>query len=144
MNKEATISITGKERAFEEKNSTKTELVTEGKYYKKGNKYFVSYQENQMTDFAGDKVTTTLKIDGKSVSMTRFGQINTHMVFSEGEKNMGYYETPFGSFTIGVVSDDVDVSLSDDGGNIHIKYLLEIDNDQRAMHDLTFNIKARA
>ena len=31
MNKEATISITGKERAFEEKNSTKTELVTEGK-----------------------------------------------------------------------------------------------------------------
>lgn len=141
MNKEATISITGKESRLEDSNAVMTELITEGKYYKKGDKYYISYNENQLSDI-NSKITTTLKIDGDKVSMTRFGQVNTHMVFSEGTKHMGYYETPYGSFTIGVLSDNVDVKLSDDGGNIHIKYLLEINNDQKAVHDLTLNIKA--
>jgi uncharacterized beta-barrel protein YwiB (DUF1934 family) len=141
MNKEATISIVGEEKRTEDTDATKTELITEGRYYKKGDKYYVSYQENQISSYS-DNITTTLKIDGDRVSMTRFGEINTHMVFSEGTKHLGYYETPFGSFTIGVMSDNVDVRLSDEGGKIHIKYLLEIDNNTRATHDLTLSIKA--
>jgi len=40
------------------------------------------------------------------------------------------------------MSDDVDVNIGDTGGDIHIKYLLEINNDAKASHDLELNIRA--
>jgi len=140
MNREVIISITGSENSPNGKEENLVELVTEGKYYKKGDKYYVSYKETSVTGF-DDNTTTTLKIDGKTVAMTRFGQVNTHMVFKQGEKHTGYYETPYGSFTVGVLSDDVDVNINDGGGEIHINYLLQIDNATRARHDLKLNIR---
>ncbi len=139
MNKGAIISICGQEN-YLDGTDEKTELVTEGKYYKKGNKYFISYNETPMTGF-DTNTKTTIKVDGDTVAMTRFGQVNTHMVFKPGEKHISHYETPFGSFTIGVISDEVDVKIGDNGGDIRIKYLLEIDNNTRARHDLTLNIR---
>ena len=141
MSREVIISITGLEK-YEDDNteSTKTELVTEGKYYKKGDKYYLSYKETEMTGFDED-TTTTLKIDGNSVAMTRFGLVNTHMVFKEGQKHTGHYETPFGSFTIGVFSDEVEIEMNEDGGDISIQYLLEIDNNTKARHNLKLNVR---
>lgn len=137
--KEAIISITGLEEVLGGE-SEKTELVTSGKYYKKGNKYYISYKETEVTGF-DENTTTTVKIDGDTVAMTRFGQVNTHMVFKSGEKHVGHYETPFGSFTVGIISDDVKIDIDDCGGDISIKYLLEIDNNTKAKHDLRLNIR---
>ncbi len=137
--KEAIISITGSEEVIGGEGEN-VELVTSGKYYKKGDKYYVTYQETEVTGF-DDHTTTTLKIDGDTVAMTRFGQVNTHMVFKRGEKHMGHYETPFGSFTVGIISDDVQVDVSDNGGDISIDYLLEIDNSTKAKHNLRLNIR---
>lgn len=140
MNKQAIISIKGKENSFDGEEDSAVELVTEGKYYKKGDKYYISYKETEVTGF-DQNTTTTLKVDGDTVALTRFGEVNTHMVFKSGEKHMGYYETPFGSFTIGIISNDVKIDIGDNGGDIRIKYLLEIDSNTKAHHDLRFNIR---
>ncbi len=140
MNRDVIISIIGQENPLDEKPDNAIELVTSGRYYKKGDKYYLSYQETEVTGF-DDNTTTTLKIDGDTVTMTRFGQVNTHMVFRRGERHMGHYETPYGSFTVGVLPDDVDVNIEDSGGDIRIKYLLEIDNNTKATHDLHLNIR---
>ena len=77
MNKDVIISVVGTEQTPE--GNDKVEFVTEGQYYKKGSKVYLKYKESEMTGF--DNTTTTLKIDGDTVSMTRFGNFNSHMVF---------------------------------------------------------------
>ncbi len=140
MNKNVIISITGKEQLVEASREDMIELVTEGKYYKKGSKHFFSYNETEMTGF-DNGTKTTLKVDGDTVTMTRFGSINTQMVFKQGEKYLGHYETPYGSFTVGIVADEVSVNIDEKGGDIEINYLLEIDNAAKAEHNLILNIR---
>lgn len=140
MNKEVIISIKGTESLVDDSDSDNIELVTEGKYYKKGDKHYLSYLESgELTGFDGTQ--TTVKIDGNTVSLTRFGEINSHMVFKEGERHLGHYETPYGSFTVGITSDSVNVDIGETCGNIRIKYMLEIDNSAQAMHDLQMSIR---
>ena len=139
MNKEVIISIEGQEIIPEMGEENKTELVTEGKYYKKGEKHYLSYKETEVTGF--DATTTMLKIEDNRVALTRYGQVNTHMVFASGEKHTGYYDTPYGSFTVGVVSDDVKVEFEENRGKINIHYLLEIDNNTKAEHRLSLNVR---
>ena len=140
MNKDVIISIKGTESLIEDNDIDNIELVTEGKYYKKGNKHYFSYSETEeMTGF--ENTQTTLKIDGDTVSITRFGEINSHMVFKEGEKHLGHYETPFGSFTVGITSDSVIVDMGEKTGSINIKYMLEIDNSAKALHSLQLSIR---
>ena len=139
MNKEVIISIEGQEIIPEMGEENKTELVTEGKYYKKGEKHYLSYKETEVTGF--DATTTMLKIEDNRVALTRYGQVNTHMVFASGEKHTGYYDTPYGSFTVGVISDDVKVSFEENRGKIDIHYLLEIDNNTKAEHTLSLQVR---
>ena len=137
MNRDVIISVVGIESGTDGEND-KIEFVTEGKYYKRGNNHYLKYNESEMTGL--DKTTTTLKIDGDTVSMTRFGQINTHMVFRSGQQHLGHYETPYGSFTIGIISDDVKINIGENSGDISINYVLEIDNDTKAAHSLKLSI----
>ena len=137
MNKDIIISVTGIEN--DDDGDDKIEFVTEGKYYKRGGKHYFKYEESEMTGF-DSHTTTTLKVDGDTVSMTRFGKVNTHMVFKTGEHHLGHYETPYGSFTIGILSDDVRVDIGEDKGDISIRYLLEIDNNTKAEHYLKVNM----
>ncbi len=139
MNKEVIISIEGQEMFAEGGEENVTELVTAGKYYKKGDKHYLSYKETEMTGF--EATTTMLKIENDRVALTRYGQVNTHMVFAPGEKHTGYYETPYGSFTVGIVSDDVKVQFGKNSGQIDIHYLLEIDNNTKAEHTLSLNVR---
>ena len=139
MNKEVIISISGEEKFPEMGEENKTELVTEGKYYKKGDKHYLSYKETEVTGF--EETTTMLKIEADRVALTRFGQFNTHMVFAPGEKHTGYYDTPFGSFTVGIISDAVKVEFGQNTGKIDIRYSLEIDNSTKAEHTLSLNVR---
>ncbi len=139
MNKEVIISIEGQEMFPEGGEENVTALVTEGKYYQKGDKHYLSYKETEVTGF--DATTTTLKIENDRVALTRFGQVNTHMVFAPGEKHTGYYDTPYGSFTVGIVSDAVKVEFGQNTGKIDIHYLLEIDNNTKAEHTLSLSVR---
>lgn len=139
MNKEVIISIAGEEKFPEMGEENVTELVTEGKYYKKGDKHYLSYKETEVTGF--EETTTMLKIENDRVALTRYGQFNTHMIFAPGEKHTGYYDTPFGSFTVGVISDAVKVEFGQNSGKIDIKYSLEIDNSTKAEHTLSLNVR---
>lgn len=139
MNKKVIISITGEEKNIYGEDD-KIEFVTEGNYYERNGKSYLSYKETEISGFDSN-TTTTLKIDGDTVSMTRFGNVNTHMVFSPGKRHLSHYETPYGSFTIGVVPEAVAIDMTDGSGNINIAYSLEIDNSPSATHSLNLNVR---
>ncbi|HEX9061759.1 MAG TPA: DUF1934 domain-containing protein [Clostridia bacterium] len=138
MNKNVIISVKGTQTS-ENRDANRLELVTEGKYYKKGEDYFVTYKESEVTGMEG--TTTTLKVSNGTVTLMRFGVVNTHFVFEEGQKHLSHYDTVHGSFTISIQANKVDIDVNDEGGEIWVDYHLEIDNNKTGDNDFHMCIR---
>ena len=71
----------------------------------------------------------------------RFGKNNSQLIFEKGQKHISYYETEYGSFTVGVFSNLVDIDVDDSGGEIAIDYFLEVNSSMTQENDLCLQIK---
>lgn len=122
--KEVKIIIKGKQTSVEgEVNNI--EMVTEGKFYKKNDIYYIVYDESEITGMEGS--TTTLKIDGNKVLMKRFGSNTSKLIFEKGNKHISEYETIYGNMPIEVITSKADIDISDSGkGRIDLAYRLDI------------------
>jgi uncharacterized beta-barrel protein YwiB (DUF1934 family) len=138
VDKNVIISLKGTQTAEDEEPNV-LELVTEGKYYKEDNAYFVTYNESEVTGMDG--TTTTLKVADGIVTLMRSGSVNSHFVFQRGQKHISYYDTEYGAFTIGVYANEVDVRMDDSGGEIRVGYQMEIDNNKSAENDFYMSIR---
>ena len=117
------------------------ELTTAGKLYDKDGKDYLSYAEGDLSGM--EKCNTTLKISPDGiVTMMRHGQTNTHMIFEKGKCHIGHYETPYGDFTISVTANDINVSLDENGGNIDIDYIMDINNIARSRNGISLTVRA--
>jgi uncharacterized beta-barrel protein YwiB (DUF1934 family) len=138
MNKDVIISVKGTQTSIN-MDTTVLELVTEGKYYKKDETYFVTYKESKMTGMDG--TTTTLKIADGVVTLMRFGSVNSQFIFQQGRKHMSHYDTIYGAFTVGVFANSVSVNVDDSGGEIRVDYEIEIDNNKSGDNDFHMLIR---
>jgi len=125
MKKDVIITIRGLQ-SFEDADSDSIELVTSGRFYEKNGNYYISYKESELTGLGN--TTTTVKIEKSKVTVMRFGDLETHMIFEEGKKHISYYDMGFGSLTVGISTKSIDKSLSDLGGRMKIDYAMEINN----------------
>ncbi len=139
MKKDIIISIKG---AFgdEAGENDDMELVTRGNYYEKNGKKYIVYDESEVTGFP-EGTKTMLKIDGRTVTMSRNGRGGTFMVFESGKKHMGHYETPYGSFTVSTTTDKMKVDIGEKKGNIAIDYFVDIDNVPQSANSLFLSIR---
>ncbi|HEY8350719.1 MAG TPA: DUF1934 domain-containing protein [Clostridiales bacterium] len=138
MDKNVIISVKGTQSTNDQVN-TIMEFVTEGKYYKKDEAYFITYDESEVTGMSG--TTTTLMVMDGIVTLVRVGTINSQFVFQQGQKHISYYDTEYGAFTVGVTANEVDVKIDDSGGEIRIGYQLEIDNTETGENDFWMSIR---
>ncbi len=138
MKKYVIISVKGTQTSSGQEANI-LELVTEGKYYKKGDAYFITYKESEVTGMEG--TTTTLKIADGVVTLMRFGSVNSQFIFEQGQKHLSYYDTSYGTFTVGVYANEVNVKVDDEGGEIRVDYQLEIDNNKSGENDFHMFIR---
>jgi len=138
MDKNVIISLKGTQTANDQ-DAGFLELVTEGKYYKEDDAYYVTYDESDVTGMSGTK--TTLKVMDGVVTLIRVGSVNSQFVFQQGQKHISYYDTEYGAFTIGVLANEVDVRIDDNGGEIRVGYQLEIDNNNTGENDFYLSIR---
>lgn len=115
------------------------ELTTMGRYIKKDDKYYISYEGSELTGY--EDTTTTLKIKDGYVSMIRFGKTSTQMVFEKEKKYVGYYETPFGSLSVGVTTNSMTVDINDEGGELELDYMVELNNSLPTHNGLHLKIR---
>ena len=137
-NKNVILTVRGTQAAANQQTS-ELELVTEGKYYKKGNAYFITYKESEVTGMEG--TTTTLKVIDGVVTLMRFGMVNTQFIFEQGQKHVSYYDTSHGAFTIGIFANEVNINVDDSGGEIKVDYEIEIDNNKSGENDFHMLIR---
>lgn len=115
------------------------ELITEGKFYIKNGSYYLVYDETEISGMEGS--TTTLKIQGQKISMKRFGNNTSNLVFEKGKKHIAEYETLYGDMTMEVMTNSMDINISETGkGNIDLSYRLNILDAMESSNHLTIDI----
>ncbi len=139
MKKDVIITIKGLQNFDEVEEDGNVELVTSGSFYEKNGNYYIKYKESELTGL-GD-TTTTVKVEKGKVTVIRFGELETHMIFEEGQKHISYYDMGFGSLTVGINTRKIDKTLSESGGKLRIDYSMEINNAVAGENVLYMNIR---
>ena len=130
MNKKVSVKISGlhsAESADGTQSDDNIEVINIGSYYKRNGKHYVKYEEP--VDMSDKSNSNLLKISNNEVELISRGIRSTHMVFTRGQKNMNYYQTPFGSLNLWVDTYELSVSESDRKITVDIGYGLEVNLD---------------
>lgn len=86
----------------------------------------LTYLESELTGLEG--TTTTFHITPERITLHREGTLNSEMIFQEGQKHFSLYETPYGGLMLGVNTHRAKADFGEDGGNLSIRYALEVDS----------------
>lgn len=125
--KEVMIRIKGKQ-VSKDAGEDEMEFVTEGKLYlRKGTVYLV-YDETELSGVPGCR--TRLRLRDGEIQMKRFGEgagVGTEILFEQGKRYTGYYDTPFGPIPLEVLTNYVRSSITEEGGGgIDIDYEISL------------------
>ncbi|MCL2747895.1 MAG: DUF1934 domain-containing protein [Oscillospiraceae bacterium] len=140
MDRNVLISIQGRQLLSESDGLDQIELITPGHFSREGGDYMITYRESELTGMEG--TTTTLRVEGPRVVLSRMGDVCSHMIFEQGQRHLSYYETGEVPMTVGVSASRVSASLTDDGGKIEVDYELEIDQAFTGLNRITVNVSS--
>lgn len=124
MKKDVLITVRGTQ--INDGTPETVELMTPGTMTGRNGKFAISYLETELTGTAG--VTSTfLILNPDRVVLTRDGPIKSRMVFVKDVKNESLYDLGFGSLLLGILTRDIQVDLTENGGRLFIDYVVEIE-----------------
>jgi len=141
LNDNYDISIVGKQYYGSDIDSGEISLNTTGSYTKRGNARFIAYKEYDDDDPTVSR-TAVLKVEKDCVTMMR-GQSATRLILEKGKRNYCLYDMGFGSLTVGIFTSVLDSSLNDTGGELSVKYTLDIDSNLSSSNELEVKVKPR-
>ena len=98
----------------------KIEFVTPAELTVKNNKYYITFED--LGDEEEAPAKSTLKIDTDKVTLLRYGVTSSQMIFEQGKKHTGNYQTPYGNVSLGVFSDMLTIDINENGGNLDVSY----------------------
>ena len=116
------------------------ELMTDGEYVQEDGISTFSYMESSLTGQEG--LMTTFDVENDRVVLRRGDGISGDMIFSENQKHHFLYDTPFGSIMLGIDTHSITNNMNDDGGNLEIRYDIEVDNVSVSQNLFKINIRS--
>ena len=115
------------------------ELYTKGSYYRKNGCYYISYSDNDDNGLRTGK--SVIKVsDGNRVSVIRASS-GPSMIIEEGTRNVCLYEIGGKEIYFGIDTEYVKNELSDSGGNLSLKYSLDVNS--APFNEVTINITVK-
>ena len=117
--KNAIIEVESKQSIDEEG----IKVVTPGNFYKEDGIFYAIYEETEISGMEG--TITTIKIDGNKVLLNRKGNLNSEMIFEQGQSSYVLYETPYGTLDMKITTDNIDGEIKENGGSLDLEYILE-------------------
>lgn len=138
MHKEVIVRVKGVQHT-EWGDEDTIELVTQGRYYRKADCYYIIYNETEATGMEG--TTTSLKAQADRVILNRMGTSELRQEFELGVESQANYVTPYGAMRITVIPSRVDIDLTEQGGNINLEYELSIGNDKIGNNKLCITVE---
>ena len=138
MEDNAMISLKTLQNVDGEEEVNEIELQTKGRFAEKNGKFYIIYEESELTGF--EDSTTTIKVDVDAISMTRTGRYSSKMIFKKGEKRLCNYATPYGTIPVGVNPTLLASRLDENGGTVEIEYIMDIDNQDYFKNRLNLTV----
>lgn len=139
MSNDAVIRI----RSTQESNgeTDRMELVTRGKYYKKGDHYYISYKESEVTGMEG--TSTVIKADSEhsTVNLMRYGALRSQLIFEQDKRHNCMYDTFAGMLLVSVLAKDMSIGLNDNGGTVKVCYNIEINGSVQSQNSFLIDIQ---
>ena len=102
------------------------EFFAAGSYYLKNGVKYIRYTEQGE---GMEQINTTVKVEGdERVTVMRHGPQQYRLVLSKGERQHSLYKTEFGEILLGVSGTKIKSELNEEGGTLHLEYLLDVNN----------------
>lgn len=118
-----------------------TEFTTVATYQKKGTKTYVLYEESELTGMTGTK--TMLSYDDKTVTIKRYGAINSTLVIEENTPIENRYYTQYGFMLMTTIGEHI--SLKDDEGlDLTFQYELLLEDGSKSLMNVKLQELGRA
>ena len=137
MKKTVLLSIKGRQ-SYADQEPDSIELVTEGTLEQVNNGWEVCYEESDLTGLQG--VTTTFRIEEKTVTLIRTGKLKSTMVFEEGISHDSLYQIEFGALMLTVCATKVSADVTPNGGIIDLVYAIEVEHSAAGIIDYHLDI----
>ncbi len=139
MTRDVLLSIRG-HQALDQDQNEDVEVFYPGHYCKRGNNHYVQYVE--VVEGTQGGTNNLIKFRDHCVEVQRRGFVNAHMVFEESKKSMTYYNTPYGTFSLGISTTSVKVNETEEQIDLSFGYDLQV--DARHLVDCTVDVTVRA
>lgn len=116
-------------------------IVTKGSFEIKNGSYVLNYAE-PMSEEDGN-VTTTITVDGSNVvDVMRSGRNSSRLTVEKGRRHLCNYETGYGCLTIGLYGEQIKSRLNKNGGEIVMRYTLDVNSEYQSLNELKVNFEA--
>lgn len=142
MNKEDfIISIVGEQKYEDERDNSRINLDTLGTYFRRGKAWHISYREYdednpQVSHIASVKVED---LENNRVTMTKAG--GTKLILEKDKRHSCAYNTLYGALILGVYTSDIESTLDENGGELKIKYTLDINSSLASENSIHIKVK---
>ena len=130
MEKEVLIHVKGLHMMDAPEGDEPIEIVVPGEYYFRNGSHYLRYEE--MLEDHGDPTVNYIKISPKGLEVRQKGQVNTHMVFEQGKRNMAFYTTSFGTLEMGISATNLELKESDSRLDMKVNYSLDLNQEHVA------------
>ena len=141
MNKDVLIHVRGLQMMETEDEQEPIEIVVPGQYYFRNGSHYLRYEE--MMDDSAETTVNYIKMSQDGVEIRKQGQVNVHMVFEQGKKNMTFYSTPFGTLQMGIAATGLELKESEDGIQMKVDYALDMNEEHVADCYLTVQAQSK-
>ena len=122
MTRDVLISVSGLQFEIEEDEAL--EVVSQGTYYFRNGKHYVTYEEFQ--EESTQPTSVLLKLSDQKMEMLKKGETNVHMLFEEGKQHTAMYRVPFGNLLMGINTTGLTVTETENEINAEVLYGLDI------------------
>ncbi len=136
--KEVVIDIKGAQGI--DNDSDVIEMSTVGTLSEKDGKYLITYEERET--LKTDNVKTLIKAEGENkITMIRSGGIDSRLVVEKGRRNTCYYSVPQGELVLGIFGEQIENTLSSNGGKLKMSYTIDIDNSVLSRNTVEITVR---
>ena len=112
------------------------EITTTASLEGDSDNYVIKYTEVDQED---KESHTTIKVEkGRCISVSREGEITTHMTIEKSVRHISHHVTPYGTFSLGVSAAVIDSAIDENGGTLHFRYTTDI--EMNVVSEIDFNI----
>lgn len=119
-----------------------TDFYTEavGTYFKKDGTVIVQYTDTLYGD-REEKIQTSVKICGNSVTLTRRSLPETRLVLEQNVRHACQYATPYGTLLMGFTAEKICHSFHEKGGELFLRYAVDTENNPFQINEITLKVK---